>query len=65
MQFVGGFLVGAGVATYAVGWYVWLQLRHMFIVDVTSRLLVSLVLAFPAFLIVSGILVARRKRRFA
>jgi hypothetical protein len=37
----------------------------MFIVDVTSRALVSVVLAFPAFLIVSGILVARKKRRFA
>jgi hypothetical protein len=64
-SFVGGLLVGFGLAAYVFGTWFWWVLHRMFFMVATSWLTVGVMLASPGLLIVLGLVLARHRKRFA
>jgi hypothetical protein len=63
-SFVGGLLVGFGLAAYVFGTWFWWVLHRMFIMGVTSWVTVVVMLGCPGLMIVLGLVLAGRRKRF-
>jgi hypothetical protein len=64
MKFLGGFLVGFGVALYRLGGWVYIELQQMFVFSITNRGVAVVMVTFPGFLILAGLVLANKTRRF-
>ncbi len=62
LKFIGGILVGFGLATLAFGIWVWTWMRHMYIMGVSSWPALIVMLLLPLFMIILGIALAAAGR---
>jgi hypothetical protein len=64
MKFLGGFLAGFGAALYVLGWWVYVELQRMFVFAITNRGVAGVMVTVPGFLILAGLVLANKTRRF-
>jgi hypothetical protein len=63
LKFIGGVLVGFGLATLAFGLWVWTMLHHMFIMGISNWPGLIVMGIFPLMMVVLGIALAAAGRQ--
>ncbi len=63
LKFIGGVLVGFGLATLAFGLWIWSMLHHMYVMGVSSWPALIVMMVLPFLMIVLGIALAAAGRQ--